>query len=299
MRRTPLLLFLVSATLIVDAQSFFAVRRNRNLMINFGSGTANYFGEMVNPKQFGIVKPNLAVGAEIYLSPRISVSTELTWFQLSGDDANANDDRSERNLSFRSNNFEIAAVGAVNLIPNGLRYYQRPRINFHAFAGVAILYFDPRAVAPTMDHNGNPLPEAGEWVALAPLETEGVKYATVQPVIPFGFGVRIMINPFLNVLIEGGYRWTFTDYLDDVSSTRYPDPATLKSDLSRAMSDRRREIGTFPNDYLVGKRGNPENNDGYFLTNVTIQYYLPSEIFGGGNRKLYKQKRKSIYHRKR
>lgn len=298
MRRFSLIGLMVLLTIAAEAQSFFSVRRNRNLMVNFGSGTANYFGEMVNPKQLGVVKPNIAIGAEYYVTPRISVSAELTWFQLSGTDEKANDDRNERNLHFRSNCIEISALGAIQVMPNGPRFYQRPFINIHAFAGVGMLYFDPRAQAPATDHNGNPLPEAGKWVALAPLETEGVKYSTVVPVIPFGLGARIMVNPFFNVLIEAGYRLTFTDYLDDASSTRYPDPATLKSDLARAMSDRRPEIGTQPPNYLIGKRGNPANNDGYFLTNVTLQYYIPTEIFKS-SRKLYHQKRKSIYHRRR
>lgn len=297
MKRIYFVAFLVAATFVADAQSFYAVRRNRNLLINFGSGTANYFGEMVNPKELGTVKPNIAIGAEYYLSPRISVKAEITWFQLSGDDVNADDDRWERNLHFRSNNFEAAALGAVNLTPMGRRFYQRSFVNFHAFAGFGATWINPQAIAPATDFNGNPLPEAGEWISLQPLETEGVKYDRLQPVIPFGLGMRFKLNPFFNILLEGGYRITFTDYLDDVSSTRYPDPATLKSDLSRTMSDRRREIGTDPANYLSGRRGSPEYNDGYFLTNLTIQYYFPSEIFGGGSRKLYNSKRKSYYRR--
>lgn len=297
MKRVWLTGFLVIITLAVEAQSFFAVRRNRDLILKFGSGTANYFGEMVNPKQLGVIKPNIAFGAEYYVSPRLSARAELTWFQLSGDDAKANDDRTERNLSFRSNNFEFALTGAISLSPNGQRFYQRPVINFHGFAGIGVLHFNPKARAPETDHNGNPLPEAGQWVALQPLQTEGVSYSRIQPVIPFGLGARIKLNPFFNILVEGGYRITFTDYLDDASSTRYPDPATLQSDLARAMSDRRREIGTFPANYLFGKRGNPASDDGYFLMNVTLQYYVPTEIFAG-RKKIYRQKRKSIYHKR-
>jgi hypothetical protein len=169
----------------------------------------------------------------------------------------------------------------------GQRFYQRSMLNFHGFIGIGLLRFNPKA-----KYNG-------EWVALAPLETEGVKYARIQPVIPIGLGARIKVNPFFNVLIEGGYRITFTDYLDDVSSTRYPDPTTLKSDLSRALSDRRPEIGTQPSDYLKGKRGNPSNNDGYFIGNVTVQYYLPTEIFRNSQRKMYRSKRKGIYNNRR
>jgi hypothetical protein len=266
-----------------DAQSFYAVKRSRNLMIGGGSGIAYYTGEMVNPNSVGIVKPNIAISAEYYIIPRVSARAGVTWFQTSGDDANANDDREERNLSFRSNNFEASFTGALSLLPTGQRFYQRSRINLHGFVGIALLRFNPKTL-----YQGN-------WVALPPLETEGTKYSTIQPVIPFGLGMRIKVDPFFNILIEGGYRKTFTDHLDDVSIRRYPDPATLKSDLSRALSDRRPEIGTQPpNPQTMGKRGNPDTDDGYFLLNVMIQYYVPTEIFRNqAQRKLYRQKGKA------
>lgn len=254
-------------------------------MITVGTGTATYKGDLVNPGSLGKVKPNIALGAEYYVTGRVSVRTELTWFQLAGDDRLANDDRSQRNLHFRSSNFELAVLGAVSLSPTGNRYYQRSILNFHGFAGIGLLTFNPKAEYQ------------GSWVALAPLMTEGVKYSRTQPVIPFGLGARLKVNPFFNILVEGGYRLTFTDYLDDVSSTRYPDPTTLSSDLSRALSDRRAEIGTKPASYLSGKRGNPSNDDGYFIGHVALQYYLPTEILRNNQRKLYRTKRRAIYHR--
>jgi hypothetical protein len=287
---TTLKFLLFSITLLplfAEAQSFYAVRRNRNLLINAGSGIANYKGEMVNPGKFGTLKPNLTIGAEYYVTPRISVRASATWFQLAGDDSKANDDRQERNLHFRSNNYELSLTGALNLSPMGQRFYQRSRLNLHGFVGIGMLRFNPKA-----RYND-------EWVALAPLETEGVKYSRIQPVIPIGLGARIKVNPFFNVLIEGGYRVTFTDYLDDVSTVRYIDPALLKSDLSRALADRRDEIGTKPENPLRGRRGNPSSNDGYFIANVTLQYYLPKEIFRNSQRKMYRSKRKGIYNNRR
>jgi hypothetical protein len=40
------------------SQSFYAIRRHRNFLVSFGSGTANYKGEMVNPGEY--VTPILA-----------------------------------------------------------------------------------------------------------------------------------------------------------------------------------------------------------------------------------------------
>jgi len=242
---------------------------------------------MVNPGEFGKLKPNIALGAEYYLNSRISARAELTWFQLSGDDAKANDSRKQRNLSFTANCIEFSALGAFNLSPMGLRFYQRSTLNLHVFAGIGVLYFNPKATYQ------------GHSYALAPLQTEGVKYSRVQPVIPLGLGGRIKLNPFFNILVEAGYRITFTDYLDDVSARKYPNPATLKSDLSRALSDRRGEIGVVPANDTDGIRGNPDKKDGYFITNITLQYYLPVTLFDNSDRKLYNRKRKAYYRRPR
>jgi hypothetical protein len=272
---------------IAESQSFYAIRRNRNLLLSLGSGIAYYKGDLVDPGELGVLKPNVVIGAEYFFLPRFSARAGITWFMTSGSDLKANDDRQERNLHFRSSNWELSATGTVNLIPIGTRFYQRALINLHGFIGVGLLYFNPKAEYQ------------GDWVALQPLETELKKYSRFQPVIPFGLGARIKIDPFFNVIVEGGYRKTFTDYLDDISRTRYPDASLLKSDLSRALSDRRPEIGTQPSRPTeVGKRGNPANDDGYFIANITVQFYFPKEIMRNSQRKLYNQKRK-VYRRRR
>ncbi|MEO5980363.1 MAG: DUF6089 family protein [Chryseolinea sp.] len=277
--------FLTLMPAFVYSQSFYALRRDRNFMVSLGSGTANYYGEMVNPGELGRLRANVAAGAEMYVTNRISLRTELTWFQLSGNDADANDDRVERNLSFRTNCIELDALAAINLTPMGLRFYQRSTLNFHAFAGVGGLFFNPKA---QLD---------GKWYALQPLHTENKNYSRVQVVIPFGLGARIKLNPFFNLLVEAGYRYTFTDYLDDASSVRYVDGSLLKSDLARTLADRRQGENKPSNPTKVGRRGNPDRNDGYFITNVTLQYYLPVLVFGNAYRKLYNVRRKSYYKR--
>jgi hypothetical protein len=283
------LIGLLTIPFIGNAQSFFALRRDRNFLVSAGTGTAIYKGEMVNPGDFGTTRPNVALGAEYYLNSRISARAQLTYFQLKGDDRQADDDRWERNLHFRSGNIELSVMGAINLMPMGLRFYQRSAFNLHAFAGIGVLYFNPKTYDNVTD----------EWVALQPLQTEGKKYSRIQPVIPVGIGARIKLDPFFNILIEGGYRFTFTDYLDDVSIRRYPNPNILKSEQARRLSDRRPEIDTQPSrPQEVGVRGNPKEKDGYLILNVTLQYYLPKLLFQNYN-KLYNVPRKGYYRKPR
>lgn len=268
--------FIILVPFFGQAQDFRAVRWNRDLMVNLGVGTSTYFGEITGSNDFGKINPSAIVGAEYFFTKRISARAQFAWFRTSGDDADApgtdEDSRRVRNLSFASSNFELSAIGIINLVPHGFRFEDRPGVNVHAFAGVGVMRFNP-----TTEYQGT-------RYALQPLETEGVNYSRVTPVIPVGLGARIKLSPFYNLLIEGGYRFTFTDYMDDVSARRYPDPATLKSDLSRALSDRRGEIA---DPTTTGTRGNPKTNDGYFLLNVSLQYYIPFEVNKNPQKKLY------------
>jgi hypothetical protein len=287
MRRLLVLLVLVCLfPEFVSAQSFYAVRRERSLILVAGVGSSTYFGELSNPKDYFDAKPTFSAGLQYYFTNRISVRTEATWFRLEGDDAKADDSsRKKRNLSFFSNNLEINAVGQIQLSPIGQRFYQRSKLNFYAFAGIGLIYFNPKTEYQ------------GENVALQPLKTEGVKYSRVAPVIPYGLGARLMLSPFFNVCIEGGYRKVFTDYLDDVS-TEHKDPASFSDPVAAALADRRPELGFAP--VAAGtQRGNPDSKDGYMLFNVKVEYYLPGDIFGNSSKKLYKNKRKAYYKKRR
>jgi hypothetical protein len=279
-------LFAVMLLSEVSAQSFYAVRRERTFIVMAGSGSSSYFGDLRNPGALLDSKLNIDLGVQMYLTRRISARAEMTYFTLRGDDAKANDnDRVLRNLSFTSGNFELSLTSAINLFPNGHRFYQRPLFNVYPFAGIAVAYINPRA---ELD---------GEKYSLQPLRTEGVKYSRIQPVIPYGLGARLKAGPFFNIAVEGSWRLTFTDYLDDVS-TVYPDPASFTNPAAAALSMRYEDPAAKINK-IGRKRGNSTKNDSYFLLNVKVEYYLPHNFFGEGNRKLYSKKRKSIYRKRR
>lgn len=287
MRYYAVLSIIIFAGISASAQSFYSVRRDRTLIFSAGTGTSTYFGELTNPGDYIDARFNINAGLSYFVSPRLSARAEVTWFQLSGSDAKAGDPgRVPRNLSFVSNNIEAGLTGAFHLLPIGNRYYQRPVINAYGFAGIAVMRFNPKA-----ELNGTKY-------ALQPLQTEGVKYNRTQLVIPYGLGARLKAGPFFNLAIEGGYRLTFTDYLDDVS-TAHPDKSQWTDPVAIALSDRGGEIGLAP--MAVGsKRGNPEKNDGYFLLNVKVEYYLPNNfLFKNSQNALYRNKRKAMYRKRR
>ena len=113
--------------------------------------------------------------------------------------------------------------------------------------------------------------------------------------------LKFKINPSLNIGIEAGVRWVFSDYLDDASG-KY-DPSISKengdSDIRVALADRREEYlneNVFKNDgdynhreknqlrteqndlynlaYNSTDRGGPDSNDGYMILQVRAEYTL-------------------------
>ncbi len=282
MRYQGLFIFISGIFLISEgwAQAFYAVRRDHDLIVSFGTGTSTYFGELQNPGDVIDAKPSFNVGAQVFfahnfLGNRLSARTELTYFRLQGTDATADDDRVERNLSFFSNNMELNAVGLFHLFPQDKKFYKRSFLNIYAMAGTGLLYTNPKTEYQ------------GQTIKLQPLETEGIKYSRFQFVIPYGIGIRFRQGVLYNIALEAGWRKTFTDYLDDASSVRYPDPLILKGDLSRALSDRRRERDpNYPIKPGLGRRGNPDNKDSYMLISLKLEYFLPIDLFHDDGRRL-------------
>ncbi|GJM60856.1 hypothetical protein PEDI_14080 [Persicobacter diffluens] len=279
----PLLILIFSCLSILEvtAQSFYARGADRKFVFTAGTGIANYYGDLANDGQFW-VQPNLTVGLRYRFWDRLSIAGDITYFTLRGDDAKANDiGRKNRNLNFMSHNVEFATTLHVDLFPVPSRFYARRAVNPYFFIGIGGVTVNPTTKLEGTKYN------------LRNIETEpGQSYGAVTYTIPMGFGCSFRVSPFVNIAVDGGYRFTGTDYLDDVSGPRYMpfDNESLESQLS----DRTREI--LPNDpdrwpsnrpEESQVRGNPDNNDGYFLMNFRVEYFFS---FGSGG-KMHKRKR--------
>lgn len=280
MKKLILLFLFIVFSLQLFAQSFYNKRIERQWVGSFGTGIAKYYGDMANPGEvFKDAKWNIEFGLERRIDGRFSARGGLTIFQLKGGDEFADTHgRQVRNLSFTTTAFELAGTGIVQLFEDGARYYQRKPINVFLLAGVAATWYIPKGLSTNTYHDGSPNPSAGKMVALRKLQTEQKQYSPVTLAIPLGGGVKLMATPYLNITVSGAYRFTLTDYLDDVS-TVYPGIAAFgDDDLAAAMSDKRFEL-----DGVVAepghKRGNPDNNDGYFILSIRADYFLPPTLF--------------------
>ena len=183
-------------------------------------------------------------------------------------------ERKERNLSFQSKLFE--AYTAIELYPtvffegyDGLFHKLRP----YGIVGFGMFHYNPKG--QYIHPNGR-----REWVELKPLRLEGQgmaeypdrkEYKLWQQEIPMGFGAKYYIKENMYVGLEILHRKTFTDYIDDVSTT-YIDPALFSNYLSATEAAMARQLMYRENfynpsvnrPYINQQRGDPTENDAFF-----------------------------------
>jgi hypothetical protein len=215
----------------------------------------NYYGDLSPaPKKLstdiGLTKPAIGLSFTHRFGPRYQLTGSFTYGGVQGSDnasANPNDldnavFRYVRNLSFRNRLKELSVVGQIDLYENDQTYISRVRWTPYAYGGLAVFHHNPQAKIPQTDLFGQPFENAGQWTDLRPLKTEGKSYSLFQIAIPIGIGARFRLNDVMDFAAEFGVRYTFTDYLDDVSGY-YVDLNTFgDNELARALSYRSNEV---------------------------------------------------------
>ncbi|WP_114782216.1 DUF6089 family protein [Botryobacter ruber] len=308
---------------VLDAEAQRFTRRQKYNSVGVSVNASNYFGDITPQPDFtslasNATRPSVGINFTRRLHPRVSGRVGFMWARIAGDDAKSasqneaeNFGRYRRNLSFRNDVKELSAVAIVDLFENRRSPRLRPDFVPYAFAGVALLHHNPKAYYENGDHGRAVGGIADEfdiptgWYALQPLGTEGQytnadgapdPYKRVQIAIPFGLGVRYKLGRFWDLSLEVGWRKTFTDYLDDVS-TAYVNKDAIRTGgganptAAALLSDRSGE-GPFVNEYRVTPNGapyysipgygTPENqtrghrtdDDWYITTGLTLSYIL-------------------------
>jgi len=189
-----------------------------------------------------------------------------------------------RNLNFKSSILEANVM--LELYPTVL-FEDAPtevtgRLRPYGVIGVGVFHFNP------MGQYVDPNTSQATWVYLQPLHTEGEgflpnrpNYNLTQINIPMGFGLKYYVSEKFNLGLEFLYRKTFTDYIDDVSTT-FVDPAVLAANLppgtstiAIAMSNKSPLQGTPGSGYNPGdKRGDPTQGDAYFTVGIKVGFRL-------------------------
>ena len=89
-------------------------------------------------------------------------------------------------------------------------------------------------------------------------------------ILPGGFGFKYAASSRVTIQFEVGYRACATDHLDDVSLDGYPDPAVLSATTKTFTW---RGAGSYPTNLKL-RRGNPDNKDSYYTTQIKIAFKL-------------------------
>lgn len=241
-----------------------------------GVGIASYFGDLCPTGDcFTQTGGNFNLGVQRRVNDYLAYYVNGQWYRIRGNDANTDAaGRIKRNLSFVADNFEVLLGGKFEFLNyNTFRYMSREEfpLGIYATSGLGITTVNPKAQYE------------GKWYNLRKLETEAVAYSPIALTVPFGLGVDYTVNRQFRISIDAVYRWTSTDYLDDVS-TKYPDPNLLKSDIARKLSNRTDEITLngqpIPSPKPGWKRGNPERKDGFIVFSFKGEYVFGSDPLG-------------------
>lgn len=278
-----------------------------------GLGASNFLGDLGGRDRVGTdfiwdlepTKTNFAaqINHMYYLSRKLGLRTNITYAKVSGDDKlTAEYFRNNRNINFQSNIFEGSLtleiqfkkekVGNIYNLksPAGKKLGLKSlAMGFYGLVGIGGFYYNPKGV----DANG-------AVVALRDLHTEGQglsydhpfwgmmygpkQYSNYSVAIPIGFGIRRSFNRDWGMKLELTHRFTFTDYIDDVSgvyfqneeieaaygfqAAYFADPAIDGHDNHGNQAG---IGGTQTHQTFAGQiRGDSSDKDGYMIATFTV-----------------------------
>jgi hypothetical protein len=258
-------------------------------------GGANYLGEIggdgeeARPFIFDmkLAQTNISVGGFYRYNFTRSIAARLAvnYARISGADSlSTNLPRVGRNLSFRTDLIEATLMGEYTFY-SVYDVSRASRVDFQSsvYAGIGYLFYYPYAYSDGSENNGVRVNEG--WYYLRPLMTEGTEnaYEETSLIVPLGINASFTFAKKIKLGIDIGYRFTFTDYLDDVS-TDFAYDAELPFKESVYFSDRHTEAydrgdissdDVHPGHYSpTSIRGNPDDNDGYLLFQANISYVI-------------------------
>lgn len=284
------MLLAFALTIFVSEATAQARRFNKDFGVRVGTGS--YFGDLSDaqptasgPSAISMTQARYGLGGfgRYMFNDYFGASVGLQWIYLTADDANSEiPSHYSRNLRFKNNIIELTGRGEMHFLQVGdLGGSFRYRLGFNAFifAGVGVFYHNPKAEYQ------------GKTYALQPLKTEGKSYSLIQPCVPLGLGLQFRYNKRHMLGCEIGWRYTMTDYLDDVSTNYVTETHT--DPIAAALSDRSVELegsgdplflgsayygkGSLSNPENPSPRGNPDVKDSYFTFMVQYSYALKNK----------------------
>ncbi len=269
---------LIIAFFLFSFSFMFSFSYGQRHEIGLFGGGSYYLGDINPKKQFA--QTQIAFGG-IYrynINPHWAMRVNVYQGKIESSDAIIRYNP-KRNLSFRSELTEIALGMELNFFPYmtgkvSMSGRKKWRATPFIFAGLGYFKFNPQA-----NYDGT-------WYNLQPLGTEGqgtTTYHDKKPYtlggfsVPFGIGAKFSLAKNIAIACEWGLRKTFTDYIDDVSTT-YADPLILASENSTIAANLSDRTIFGPDEEPVSnvgkQRGDSSTNDWYSFAGVTVTFKI-------------------------
>jgi opacity protein-like surface antigen len=231
----------------------------QNLHVGLKGGLGGYNGELKQKTGFGQTSFAWSIGARYDLSEHFLARGFLNFGKLHGSDAKAKTSTAQlRNLDFTAKLRELELGIQYSIFSLNEKWWTP-----YVFIGGSMFLAKPFTTL------------AGQKVFLQPLSTEGQGftpgkkiYKTTNFAIPFGFGAEYALSEDIRVGVEFGYHKTFTDYIDDVSTTYVDATSLLTNKGVQAVTLAYRGTGSYP---ATGNlRGNSKTKDAFYFAQLTF-----------------------------
>jgi hypothetical protein len=245
--------------------------------VGISLGASHYYGDLNNKPSFN--RPKVAIGVfyRKQVSDYIGIRLGLHYARLGYSDKYSNNEfQQRRNLSFNTAVWELALQGDFNFFrfePGNPDYRFTPYISL----GAGLFNYDPYAYLDETKYMLRPLGTEGQGSEAYPGRQP---YGNIATCFPIGMGIKYNINPSLNFAFELSYRFTSTDYLDDVSTTyagdaAFPPQSNGEPSVAFRLQDRSYETGT-PIGEAGRQRGFSTQKDQYIFAEVSLSIALTS-----------------------
>jgi Domain of unknown function (DUF6089) len=235
--------------------------------VNVTGGVSNYSGDLQG-KAYTFDQSFFAFGAGLQydITRNFSLTSNLSVMKVGASDQYNNPDLVPRNLSFQTNIYEWNLLAEYTFLD-----ITKHAFSPYVFGGIAVFHYNPFAF-DTLGHKVylRSLSTEGEGLSQYPSQK---MYLLNDFAIPFGAGIKFRVSETVVLAYEVGFRKTFTDYLDDVS-THYVDQAVLqaaKGGEAVEMAYRGNELkGGAPYPPNGTKRGSSTYKDLYYYTGIRV-----------------------------
>lgn len=263
------------------------------LEMGIGAGRSVYYGDLNSGYYFDKFIRNGDFTLDIFgrsvFNQHYGIRANFSYCKVKGNDANSQLEwQKMRNLSFFSDIFEFSIRGEYYFFDYNPGQMRKPVVPFVS-AGLGVFHFNSKTTFE------------GNIIELRKLGTEGQGlvgypdfYNNVAVSIPFGLGIIFKFNEQISVGAEIIWRYTTTDYLDDVSGN-YVNQEVFRQNsrqLTALLADPTWEYLGQPFERATGsQRGGKDKND--FFTGYTINVsYAISD-----GRKISKSRLLKDYHK--